>query len=351
MINSNMKHVLTQKIAELDKRISSNQSYVVEVYNRLRTNAGEADKNGLPSLHATLGGRNRELVEVHYACFANADDYVRKWLLGLEKEYGGRTDQKTGEQSYITLKMLADPICKNYILDFLRRTFYRNYEAYTREKPAETLETVWFGDENHCWGLPITPVPRNGIIENDHSEIRKAPFHYWTLRHILSTGLIDQASNGPYYFHNGVNQLLVFLRSFSSYSNSIYEQYFIDQYINYINNSCDQLNEPLLIPEFRYGDNERYHRWRTDFLVLNSYTNSHVAIELSPLSTHGKPEKWEDEMKKRRDYLRKYNIPIITFTDKQLKSINDCFNQVLPYLQNREINEPIESVLSRITGH
>ena len=345
MIDATMKGEIRRKVSELNKRLSLNRQYVVNCYNRLRILAGENEKQGLQSLHATLGGKNSEFSNVRHMTFSNDEDYITAWLQGLERVYGNRIDEITGEKAYIIIQLLSDSICQEYIFNYLRRTFYNNYEAYTREKPKEPLETVWFGDNQNCWGLPITPVFRNGLIENDHSEIRKVSFTYWTLSHILSTGIVDQTSRAWYSFTD-YSHLINFLYLFPQRSNSKYELDFLQRYINYLNCSRDPLNEPLLIPEFRYGESEICHKWRTDFLILNSYTNDHVAIELSPKSTHGD---WEKEMTKRNDYLSKYDIAIYTFTDKDLNSIDYCFQQVLPYLQNREVKkESKEIVLERL---
>ena len=345
MLDITMKRELNQKINILTERLSINEEYVVNVYDTYRIRAGEIEKKGIRSLHATLGAHNREFTDVRYVTFSNYEDFLVAWLQGLERVYGNRVDTATGKKSYIIIQLLSDEKCREYIFDFLKRTFYRKYEDYTREKPPEKLETIWFGDNQNCWGLPITPVFRNGFIGNDQSEIRKVRFNYWTLQHILSTGVVDQTSRRWYRF-NDCNHLIGFLNGFPQFSKSIYEQLFLQKYTDYLNRSRDQLNEPLLIPEFRYGENEIQHGYRTDFLILNSYTNAHIAIELSPKSTHSD---WEREMKKRNAYLWKYGIATITFTDNDLKSVDYCFEQIKPYLQNREPQkESKEIVLSRL---
>ena len=81
-------------------------------------------------------------------------------------------------------------------------------------------------------------------------------------------------------------EYLFFFQRFPEQSHSPFEPVFLKEYFDYVSRSDNWMKEPLLIPEFRFGEDKYWHRWRTDFLILNSYTNTNVAIELSPKSTH-----------------------------------------------------------------
>ena len=66
---------------------------------------------------------------------------------------------------------------------------------------VRNLYELWFEDNNNCFGIMITPVYRYSYLnkmdiwENDKSEIRKVDFRYWSVVHILKTGLIDIKNN------------------------------------------------------------------------------------------------------------------------------------------------------------
>jgi len=345
MIDHNLKKEIDQRVSELDKLLSADEAHIVAVYNHFRQLEGNTEKSDRSSLHATLGAHNSDFADVKHRAFSSVEEYIVTWLQGLERVYGDRKDLNTGNKTYIIFRLLLeDDKCQNYVLNFQRRTFYKNFEAYSRVKPKEQLETVWFGDNQNCWGLPIAPVLREGKYENDHSEIRRVSFHYWTLEHILSTGLINYSKKNILKFYD-LSGVSGFFQRFPEQSHSPFEPVFLKKYFDYVSRSDNWMKEPLLIPEFRFGEDKYWHRWRTDFLILNSYTNTHVAIELSPKSTH---KDWEREMKKRSDYLKKYNISIITFTDYELQSIGSCFERVIPYLQKPKNNkESISIILNR----
>ena len=136
-------------------------------------------------------------------------------------------------------------------------------------------------------------------------------------------------------------------------------------YIDYINQSTNPMNEPFLIPEFRYAGLERKHIYRLDFTILNIHTDEKVGFEISPQSTHMNVKtinktklidvnkdlsnKWSKEMQKRNDYFSEFDISMITFTDKELEDMPKCFEVIKSYLEKRrEITENIPDLIDDI---
>jgi hypothetical protein len=330
--------------ASLSKELIEHQESV------LRKFSIEREKDcSLHSLHGTIGSKNRQYADVVNNQFSDPKEFIAYWLKGF-LDY-------VGDYRYSPLRnLLKDDEFRNYTFTFLERNFYRNLIARTRFKPDDSLWSIWFGGGTLTWGLVIAPVLRGGIWTNDVSEIRRADYMYWTIGHVMATGLIDPESSTPVRF-GSVDELMTFYRSIlKRVSNSDYEQEFCDLYIDYISKSPNKMEEPFLIPEFRYAGLERKHEHRLDFTILNPHTRDLIGIELSPNSTHMAvkgikeklqktvneelSEKWGKEMKKRNDYFSSFGITTLTFTDTNLKDTTNCFEEIKKYLSAR----PTESI-------
>ncbi|MCU0352113.1 MAG: hypothetical protein MUF43_15005 [Flavobacterium sp.] len=262
----------------------------------------------LPSLHGTIGGKNNQYADVVNTQFSDPKEFIAHWVKGF-LDY-------VGEYRYSPLRnLLKDDEFREYTFTFLERNFYRNLIERTRFKPNQNLWSIWFGSGNLVWGLIIAPAFRGNQWTNDVSEIRRANYQYWTIGHIMETGLIDPQGEDPIKFAT-LDDLYTFYRSvLKRVSNSTYENRFCDLYIEYLKSSDSPLQEPFLIPEFRYLGLEKNHEHRLDFTILNPHTRDLIGIELSPNSTHmavtGIKEKsqktvneelskkWDKEMKKR----------------------------------------------------
>jgi hypothetical protein len=309
--------------------------------------------------HAVIGHWNNELVDAVRSQFSSPIDFIARWLHGLRlKVLADRTDEakwgpvtEDGKASYRLLKLVKDKTVREYTFTFLHRNFYRNLIERTRAKPEDQLWTLWFGDNKMAWGLYIAPDLRDGEWRNDKSEIRRAEYDYWTVGHILATGLIDPDSNSLIKFTDA-GQLITFYRSvLKRVSNSLYEKAISDRYATYLEQSANVLSEPFLIPELRYAGIEADHKHRLDFSILNSHIMEFVGFELSPQSTHmaveglkGKTQKsvnqellvsWEKEMGKRNDYFCDFGLSTITFTDSALKDMDQCFKRIAEHLSSR----------------
>jgi hypothetical protein len=68
---------------------------------------------------------------------------------------------------------------------------------------------LWIGQEHANYGLAVTPRFANGEWENDKSEIRAFNHGYWTIGHVMETGLIIPGRDKIFRF-NDVDQYLLF---------------------------------------------------------------------------------------------------------------------------------------------
>ena len=310
--------------------------------------------------HGRIGNRNTTFVDSVRLQFSDPFDFLSQWLNGLitkvesveeeqKQKYNGHIYQNSS--AHELLRYVQDPIVRDYIFSFLVRNFYREFIPRTRAKPNEILWQLWFGDNKLIWGLIIAPSFRDNGWTNDRSEIRRADYSYWTVGHILKTGLIDPTSSKTITWSN-VGQFIDFYRSvLKRLSNPTYEQGIAERYIQYLQESSSIYDEPFLIPELRYAGLEKEHKYRLDFAVLNSHVMKSTGFELSPASTHQSvsgirnknqqeinqdlAKQWKKEMDKRNDYFDSFGIPIVTFTNDDLQDLDSCFLRIEYYLKQR----------------
>jgi hypothetical protein len=337
--------------AELEAWVKTNRDAALGRYKEI------FDENAsVHVMHAHIGRNNNTFVDSVRTQFTGPDDFLAQWLFGLKKKILEISATNTGKygaeirSEQIIRAMLFDKILREYTLNFLRRNFYRNFFARIRAKPGEDLWSLWFG-KDLCWGLVISPAYRREGWTNDKSQMRREKYTYWTLGHVLETGLIDPQSDEPIRF-SSLKQFLAFYQSIlKRLSVSKYEQAIFDRYADYISKSTAPLDEPLLIPEFRYAGKDERHLYRVDFTVFNGHTSDLTGFELSPASTHlhvrgvsGKSQReindeltsaWERETHKRNAYFEKYGITIVTFVDRDLTDADACFSRIRRYLEQR----------------
>ncbi len=249
--------------------------------------------------------------------------------------------------------MLQDSFLREYIYLFLERNFYRNFEARVRAKPDEALWQIWFGPGQLVWGILISPARRFGQWTNDKSQMRRENYGYWTIEHILETGLIAPEYEDPVTFKD-VNALLTFYETvLARVSNSEYERTISRLYLEYVRANDNPEQIPLLIPELRYAGKETKHLYRLDFTVLNPYTMQMTGFEISPASSHMSiagstkktqkalneelAEKWAKEADKRNAYFEKYGITTVTFTDTELDDLNQCWQRIQTALEAQSL--------------
>ncbi|MBS1712968.1 MAG: topoisomerase II [Armatimonadetes bacterium] len=318
----------------------------------------------LQSLNAKIGSKYNVYMDSVRESFQNERDFLARWFQGLHEAYlkdkaeeeareaRGWPSHLDNKSSTRQIRLLQNPIVLEYAKKLIVRTFYRTRHERTRHKPHEDLWSLWFNENKQIWGLLISPAYRNDEWVNDKSEMRRAAFGYWTVGHILSTGLVVPGSRDKTEFAD-VNQLTTFYRNvLSKGSCSHYEQAIYDKYIDYVRNSSNPDTEPLLIPELRYEGRDKQHKYRLDFSILNSHVQEQTGFELSPASTHmnvndtatpmtrtaanaSVSKKWSTEMQKRNDYFAKFGISVVTFADSDLQEIDSCWTVMRSYLKKR----------------
>jgi hypothetical protein len=334
-------------VADADARLRELQSQALDVYVAM-----SGKPRSVPSLHGVIGGKNNTYVDSVRDQFATPEDFQARWIDGLLADAKGK-----GDGSAVRLiAYLQDEGFREYTLVFLERNFYKNHLERTRAKPDATLWQLWFGDNKMPWGLLIAPAFRRGAWTNDVSEIRRARYHYWSIGHVLATGVVDPDQQGLVEFRN-LEQFLVFYRAvLKRISNSQYEHAVFDRYAAYLERSPSPELEPLLIPELRYGGLDIDHKYRLDFTVLNAHTMEFVGFEFSPFSTHGAvkgmrdktqaqvnaegAQRWANEMSKRNAYFADFGISTVTFTDPDLADMDGCFSAVQRALSARAVDSP-----------
>ena len=320
---------------------------------------------GLQSLHGIIGGKNNEYTDAVRLEFRNPKDFIAKWLRGLRQRAEAAILSGNENAATRIARLMKNKTVREYTLTFLTRNFYRNIVERTRQKPDENLWELWFGDNTMSWGLLIAPDFREDEWTNDKSEMRRAAYDYWTVGHVLATGIIDPDSNNLVQF-DSLRSLAQFYRSvLRRRSASDYEKEISRRYVEYLQNSDDVESEPFLIPELRYAGRESEHLYRLDFTILNPHTMSFVGFEISPSSTHNAvtkiktrtqkdvnaelAKKWGREMAKRNRYFQEFGITTVTFTDDDLTDIDACFSQIEACLSERpddetSIDEQLEAI-------
>lgn len=321
-------------------------------------------KVSVQSLHGFLGGKNNQYVDSIRSQFPSPKDFISRWLKGLldkvkrieeqqRIKYNGNIYQNT--PTHRMIRFLKNDLIFHYLIIFLKRNFYRNFTERTRAKPNECHWALWFGENKIPWGLIIAPAYRNDAWTNDVSEIRRANYMYWTIEHVLTTGLVDPEGHEPITFST-LKELIQFYSSvLKRLSRSKYEKKIVELYLDYLKNANKPEEVPFLIPELRYAGLETKHLYRLDFSVLNSHTMEFTGFELSPQSSHmavkgvkSKTQrkineelktKWNKEIAKRNKYFKQYGITTITFADEDLENIENCFSIIEEYLSKRPVEQ------------
>lgn len=327
------------------------------IYNDLYEGFSGYKNKSIHSMHAIIGSKNNTFVDSIRTQFLDPNDFIQQWVKGMLDQYGNKKYNRADgtEHKYIIIHLLKNEFFREYAFTFLERNFYRNLKPRTRYKPDDILWELWIGSGNFILGILMTPVFRAGKWTNDVSEIRRTTYKYWTIGHVMSTGIVDPEETEKIIFRTH-EDLFTFYRSIlKKLSNSSYEKDIFDRYIGYLKKSKDINEEPLLIPEIRYAGLEKKHKYRLDFTILNSHTQECIGFELSPSSSHmsvkgiksgktqtemnaGLCENWNKEMDKRNSYYSDFGITTVTFTDDNLKNMDKVFSNIRSYLEKRSPN-------------
>lgn len=290
------------------------------------------------SLNATIGSKHDDFFDLKHDVIESHDAFIMQWLKGFKeaaKKPGSCQDMMRYLKRYKSFKA--------YLLLFLRGSYFKHYDELAKLRPHVSESILWIGQQNANYGLAVTPRFVDGEWENDKSEIRAFDCGYWTIGHVMETGLVIPGRNKRFRFSD-VEQYLVFLTdTLVRNSGSQHEYDIAESYAGFVRDADDPLRVPLMIPEYRYGGLAKKHLYRLDFLVINPYTMDKVGIELSPWSSHGYLRKiagltqkevnamaqdnFEQEMERHRTFFKKKNIFVLIYTDRNLKNCGKLFEE------------------------
>ncbi len=342
-------------INKRDKEISQKlKSLLPDV---LRT----TDRKNEQSLHGLIGHKNEKFIDVRNEIIYSEEQYVTLWLSGLLEAVKTipkyfRDDDNT--KYYIYRQIQSNSYFRDYLYLFLKRTYLRNINAYTKAKPKIEESEIWIGQNNADYGILITPRFNGNNWENDKSEIRHFDEKYWSIGHILKTGLLVPFSNDSFQFKDAEDYLNFFANVIVRNSGSKYEYEIAKKYKNFVLNHSDPNSIPLLIPEFRYRGLSKKHEHRLDFMIIQSEELNKIGFEISPWSSHGYLKGTKDklqkdineeaslnfvkEIKKLRKYFKKYNIYTLVYSDESLGDLDLIFEDMKPYLEPKTTNKQLK---------
>jgi hypothetical protein len=311
------------------------------------------------ALHGRIGGKNAEFIDIKNEVILSPEAYVATWIRGLLSKLEGRRPLFVGDPYYdLLLAMQKHPVVKDYIITFLRRTYLKNADSLSRVRPSVEGAEIWIGQNNASYGILVTPRFVNNTWENDKSEIRHFPAAYWTIGHVLETGLVVPGDPDKIEFTDTDAYLTFFKNTLVRASGSVHERAVADRYVAYVRAHVNPQGVPLLIPEFRYDGISPAHKYRLDFTIIDPYTMDKVGFELSPWSTHGalsgvkaKTQQqvneealgnFEKEMRKHKDFFRRHGVYALIYTDTDLASPDAVFADMKKYLAPQQIVQQLE---------
>ncbi len=312
------------------------------------------------SLNGTYGGKFAKYIDIKNEVIDTPEQFISLYFQGFLRtleDLGPKAQPGNAVyNAFLHIKSHAQVLDWLYL--FLERTYLRMYDALSKTKPSVDEAVIWIGQENASYGILVAPRFKDGKWENDKSEIRHFKPKYWTIGHVIETGLVIPNKNEKITFIDS-NQYLTFFRHILvRCSGSKHEMEIANRYCKFVEASDTPEDIPLLIPELRYGGIEKKHLYRLDFTVINPYNLTKVGFELSPWSTHGnltgvagKTQKvvneealknFENEMNKLKAYFRKFGITILVYTDSDLKNHDVIFNHIAGYLSPVQKSKQLE---------
>ncbi|KAA2235898.1 topoisomerase II [Salinarimonas soli] len=307
------------------------------------------------SLNAKIGGKAAEFIDLHHDVILSPDQYVTLYMKGFKNAMSPPESKfkNTHRENFEIFRL--SPAAQEYFILFLKRSYLNHFTELSRVRPDLSQSEIWIGQNKADYGLLITPRFVNGAWQNDRSEIRHFPKLYWTVGHVLQSGLVVQGDPDKIEFPDVKSYLTFFKNSLVRASGSPYEKAIAQSYVDFVNAASDPESVPLLIPEYRYEGAASKHKYRLDFCIIDPFTMQKVGYELSPWSTHGYLSKiggltqakinemakdnFEKEMNKHRSFFKKHGIYALIYTDSQLANISEVFDDMKQYL------EPVDKVV------
>jgi len=336
-------------MAKLDPHKTARNKRIKELSEELEqlqlTVLGLTECHSVFSLHGKMGSKNALFIDVRQAIIHTPAQYQSLWMEGCMRhldELKERGYRNSAFQMLVRRVQTHKPVL-TYLMKFLERTFLREYDNLTKVRPTDDA-AIWMGQNDAEYGLLVTPRFRRGEWENDKSEIRRFPKDYWTIGHVLHTGLVVPAEDEVMEFTD-VEHFLSFYRNvLVRHTRSRHQLAIADRYREFVRNADDAEKVPLLIPELRYLGPERQHKYRLDFCIVHPFTLQKVGFELSPWSSHGvltgvakraqsevndeARENFEREMRRHKEFFRRHGITVLIYTDEDLRDSGAIFSDI-----------------------
>lgn len=336
-----------------NKRIEDLKSQLRALLPKVLAETGFANE---ASLNATIGGKAAHFIDLHTEVILSPDQYVTLYMKGFRAEMSppGKF-QNSHRTNYEKIKKSKS--AQLYFMTFLKRAYLKHFDELSRKRPELHESEVWIGQTNAEYGLFITPRWNTfkQEWENDRSEIRHFPQLYWTIGHILESGLVTPGDPDPIKFSSVDNYLTFFKNILVRASGSIYERGIAKLYVDYVRSAPKPSDVPLLIPEFRYDGKLKKHKYRLDFTIIDPFTMRKIAFELSPWSSHGylsntkkltpaeinamALDNFAGEMTRHKDWFKKRDVFALIYTDAELANLSEIFEDMKQYL------EPVDTVV------
>eukprot|EP01031_Cornospumella_fuschlensis_P049214 gene49214-60243_t len=138
------------------------------------------------SLNATIGSKNDEFFDLKNQVIHSQEEFVSHWLEGLKKS---ALVDGVDSHLWIWKHLKKHKAFREYSILFLKRSYLKHFDELSKNRPEVEDAELWIGQENASYGLLISPRFRKGEWENDKSEIRAFTKAYWTIGHVMETGL------------------------------------------------------------------------------------------------------------------------------------------------------------------
>ncbi len=319
----------------------------------------ETDFESEASLNATIGGWAKAFIDLHHDVIHSSEQYAQRYMAGLRSgmEAGG-PNAKIYRRNFERFRV--SQAAQRYFMLFLHRSYLKHFDELSRKRPQLDEAEVWIGQNNADYGLLITPRwnPATASWENDRSEIRHFRPLYWTIGHVLKTGLVTPQDEDVIRFGSVGDYLTFFKNVLVRASGSPHERAIAQRYVQHVAVASDPLNVPLLIPEFRYEGRAAKHRYRLDFCIIDPLTMQKVGYELSPWSTHGHLSKlggltgaeinamaqdnFEREMEKHKAFFRTHDVFALVYTDRDLIDPDAIFEDMKSRLAPVDQTAPVD---------
>ncbi len=320
-----------------------------ELYSMRDAVLKESGFNNIQSLHGTLGGKNHRFINLHNDVIVSPEMYLEKWVTGFFKEL----NCSSPEHDVVLMEkhLSAQPLTRAYLKLFLTRTFLREYESLSKVRPEIHESEFWIGQNHEEYGLFVSPRFKDGKWENDKSEIRRLDIQYWSIGHVLRTGLVIPDKNEVIMFKNIEDYLLFFKNVLVRPQKSSHQMKIADLYSQYVQKLPNPNEALLLIPELRYGGKSAKHEHRLDYCIIDIQNHAKIGFELSPASTHIHIEKisdktqktvneeisdkFEKEANKLKDFFKGYGIYTLIYTGKSLEEPEMIFKDMKRYITSQ----------------